>query len=64
MTKILTVEKIDTETEKAIGIKDTRGIVQYLPKSQIEIVAGKREIAIHVPDWLAAKLDNLEFEDE
>lgn len=63
MTKILTVDAIAAETEKAIGVKDTRGVVQYLPKSQIEIVKGKKEIAIHVPDWLAKNLDNLEFED-
>jgi hypothetical protein len=60
---VLTVDKIDAETDKAIGIKDTKGILQYFPKSQIEIVHGKREIAIHVPEWLAEQKDNLEFED-
>lgn len=64
MSKLLTVERIDAETEKAIGVKDIRGVVVYLPKSQVEIVYGKREVAIHVPDWLAAKNDTLEFEDE
>lgn len=60
---ILTVDSIDAETEKAIGVKDTRGIIVYLPKSQIEIVKGMREIAIHVPEWLARKNDTLEFEE-
>ena len=62
--KILTVDSLYSESEKSVGVLDTKGTVQYLPKSQIEIIRGKREIAIHVPEWLASQKENLEFEDE
>lgn len=62
--KILTVDRIEKETDKAVAVKDTKGVLVYLPKSQIEIVKGMRAVAIHVPAWLADQHETLEFSEE
>jgi len=61
---VLRVDRIEKETEKAVAVKDTKGYLVYLPKSEIEIVNGMREVSIHVPEWLAKQKDTLEFEEE
>jgi len=61
---VLRVDRIEKETEKAVAVKDTKGYLVYLPKSEIEIVNGMREVSIHVPEWLAKQKDTLEFVEE
>jgi RecG-like helicase len=60
--RMLRVKMFDAETEKAVGIKNAKDLLVWLPKSQIDRRVFGGFIEVLVPSWLADKVD-LEFED-
>lgn len=57
------VSKLEAETEKAIAVEGNDGKTVWLPKSQVTMTKVAGEIEISVPGWLAAKQDNITFND-
>jgi hypothetical protein len=61
---ILRVHKLANETDKAVCVKDTEDEFIWFPKSQIDIKRTVKEVIIRVPEWLAKKNENFEYEEE
>lgn len=61
---ILKVEALHKESERAYCVKDTKGEDIWLPKSRVPMVKKGKFFIFEVPDWLAKKYPNLEFEEE
>lgn len=59
--RLLVVDKLEAETDKAWGVKGTDGQIVWLPKSQVTMTRAHGECHFDVPGWLAAKKDTLEF---
>ncbi|MGI4811907.1 MAG: hypothetical protein ACRYGG_00990 [Janthinobacterium lividum] len=58
------VTEIEGETDLAYAIKDTKGVIVWLPKSQISLTKNRLGYSIILPKWLADKYSDLEFEED
>ena len=61
---ILKVDKLEAESQKAVAVLDTKGIIVWLPKSQITCTKKSKYTEIELPKWLAGQYPNLEVEEE
>lgn len=61
--RYVTVDEIKAETDKAWGFIGANGKTEWLPKSVVTLEKIKGKFRFQVPGWLAAKKDNVEFDD-